>query len=400
MHRRAFCRICGCGLCSVLAGCQTFSQNSTYNQTTRWTQSLSQKLDDFPIIASDRSYLTNGSVIALDNDSGTIASSRYTGITDLSKDGHQLFARRKDGQLFALLADSLTHQWSKSNIIEAPHIGTTKVFAIQRSENAYRLMALDRDTGERIWEFVSPSLMRVTDLTGNYLIMRVLHSSNKRKQGVYALNRETGKKDWFYPLDLHWGPSMVLGDTVIAGSEHVAGRSPKTVGIEVNTGRQNWTFTGSGPRAYPLLGTEQEVYILTAGIEADTYVLDTSKGSVLWRTTMLPHSIGNKFVYLEQEGSVVAAKRSTGSEQWRFDVQARSKYFSPAYPEITYENGHVIVLSGDTVFGLGPKTGDLRWKFVANGPLSQFWAVEKQFLLVGLDRPSPTLYLIEITTPK
>ncbi|MFB6254287.1 MAG: PQQ-binding-like beta-propeller repeat protein [Halobacteriaceae archaeon] len=400
MHRRAFCRICGCGLCSVLAGCQTFSQDPTYKQTTRWTYSLPQKLDDFPIITSDKSYLTNGSVIALDNDSGTITSSRYSGITDLSKDGHQLFARRNDGQLYALLVNSLTQQWSKSNIIEAPHIGTTNVFAIQQSENTYRLIALDRDTGEIIWELVSASLMRVTGLTENYVITRILHSSNKRKQGVYALNRKTGKKVWFYPLDFHWGPSMILGETVIAGSEHVAGRSPKTVGIDVNTGKQKRSFTGSGPRAYPLLGTEQEVYILTAGIEADTYVLDTSSGDVLWTTTMLPHSIGNKFVYLEQEGNIVAAKRSTGSEQWRFDVQSRSRFFSPAYPEIKVENGHVNVLSGNTVFGLAPKTGDLRWKFVAHGPLSQFWAATTQFILVALDRPSPTLYLIEITIPK
>ena len=133
----------------------------------------------------------------------------------------------------------------------------------------------------------------------------------------YALNRNTGKELWSYPVPCVWGGPAVAGGVV-----YFNGQPPDSWLFALNdrTGAVLWAFGG-----YPMNSAPTVVSgVVYFGSDNSVYALNTSTGAALWSYTTgglvwSSPAVANGVVYFGSvDGNVYAVNASTGSLLWSY----------------------------------------------------------------------------------
>ena len=97
-----------------------------------------------------------------------------------------------------------------------------------------RTLALDRHTGQPVWEFHSGWLSSSTPaVTGDAVIFTI------RPGRVVSLNRQTGELRW----DTHLKRPILASPVVVNGTVYIGSSDKNLYALDAATGRQRWAFT-------------------------------------------------------------------------------------------------------------------------------------------------------------
>lgn len=186
-------------------------------------------------------------------------------------------------------------------------------------ERSNRLLALDADSGETMWEFStnggSSSAVTVGPDETVYACCY--------KTGIFAVDGLTGKEKWnFKEDDRGFGmtPALDNDGTLYAGSP-----SGKVYAIDGKTGKKLWDFkTGNEVYSSPLLGKDDTVFV--GSYDKKFYALDKKTGKEKWsvdtgaRILAAPVYGQDDTVYVSSGSKILALDGKDGSEKWRFET--------------------------------------------------------------------------------
>lgn len=187
-----------------------------------------------------------------------------------------------------------------------------------------------------------------------------MNDSYRREREVYAVDRETGDRDWTATLSLGEGWSLkghvVAGDGqvfVSALDPHVAllsgdsewSGTERLFALEAASGAITWQWEPPRKTLSPPAYADGTLYVGEWYPDADTgrlHAVDATDGSIDWtyRTdagAVLAPTVAGDTVYVGQGEAVAAVARADGSRRWRVDVGARA--------------GSIVVV-GDALFAL------------------------------------------------
>lgn len=189
---------------------------------------------------------------------------------------------------------------------------------------------------------------------------------------------------WKHGIGLGWSSFAVSGR--IAVTQEQRGDEEWVTAYDLETGELNWSYAqnrrfseamgGDGPRATPSIANGV-VYALggTGALDA----LSLTNGTSLWSYEALPDGNGNldwgksaSPLYLDEENLVIvtggtsgptvqAVNAQNGESSWTWGTDAAS-YASPIITMIHGER-QVVVVNENTVVGLAPDSGELKWSF-------------------------------------
>jgi outer membrane protein assembly factor BamB len=205
----------------------------------------------------------------------------------------------------------------------------------------------------------------------------------------YQINREALENPlqviWRHPIGLGWSAFAVKGRLAITQEQR--DEEEWVTAYDLETGELQWSYAqarrfseamgGDGPRATPSIHGET-VYALGATGVLDA--LNLADGTHKWSYNALADGAGNitwgksaSPIYLEEPNLVVvtggsdtvptvqAVHAETGETAWTWGTDAAS-YASPILASIHGET-QLISVNENTVVGLVPESGELRWQF-------------------------------------
>jgi outer membrane protein assembly factor BamB len=248
----------------------------------------------------------------------------------------------------------------------------------------HRLLALDRETGEQLWEAstgVGPG--GATAGTNTLVVGDVVVIGDV---DIYAFDRATGEQRWvFQPSDLdETGRDRLSADHETIYASSLYGR---VYAIDAKSGAQRWMtqIPGGAERTSTIdptisdgvvyVGTWHETHPLTGGLAA----LDAATGQILWIHDFTPrspeldsycrsHPVVTELLVIASaaDGRIYGLDRETGDTRW----------VAPAIEGYTYDDLRWLALANSTLIassmtgtatGLDPQTGDLKWSTYLHG---------------------------------
>ncbi len=248
----------------------------------------------------------------------------------------------------------------------------------------HRLVALDRETGEQLWE-ASTGVGPGGTTAGHNTIVRgdliVLGDVN-----IYAFDRTTGEPRWTFQagdLDATGGKRLDADSNNIYATSFTG----RVYAIDARSGTIRWVTqlpggterTSAGdPTVYDgvvYVGTWHETHPLTGGVAA----LDASTGQILWihnfdarnpeldsYCTSHPVVTESLVIASAADGRIYGLDRTTGEARW----------IAPAVDGYTYNDLRWLALSGTTVIatsmsgsamGFDAETGNPLWTTHVHG---------------------------------
>lgn len=261
-----------------------------------------------------------------------------------------LYIGSKSGFLYAIDAETGVERWhvdlGQYIVRSSPAIAGDRIYVT----NGYELIALARDTGERLWsQPISFAGTTSPTLFGNLIFVA------GQLGGVYAFNQETGEQRWH----IQTTGLLFASPTVIDGHVFVANDTGKLIAIHPDSGQIQWKFeAGSGIFAPVAASDGRIVFSTTAGT---TFALEPAHGHVLWRFagggTSGVAIAGDVVIVGGDAGGVSGLSLETGESLWLIPTGATIR----SAPTVS---GNVaIVASGRTLYGLDVATGEQLWTF-------------------------------------
>jgi len=206
-------------------------------------------------------------------------------------------------------------------------------------QHAPRIVALDLNTGKRIWERPVPAGSMLTTIT--HVGDRLVVLSDHLLEGVVP---STGETDWTAELPCE-PPStahFAHGLAVLACAPRTAPGQPHArtpiIGLDMHNGRIQWQITPARAEGWSQMG--QDVY----------YYLDVIR----------------VVAFEPSPGAVVAVDLSTGKALWRRELRDAAGRLAVV--------GETVVVSSFRVVGLSARTGQMKYEKAlgpdpdANGP--------------------------------
>jgi outer membrane protein assembly factor BamB len=216
--------------------------------------------------------------------------------------------------------------------------------------NGYELIALVRETGERMWtQPISFAGTTSPTLFGNMIFVA------GQSGGVYAFHQDTGEQRWH----IQTTGLLFASPTVIDGHVFVANDSGKLIAIHPDSGQIQWKFeAGSGIFAPVAASDGRIIFSTTTGT---TYALEPLHGQILWQFagggTSGVAVAGDVVVVGSDGGGVSGLDADTGEQLWLIPTGATIR----SAPTVS---GNVaIVASGRTLYGLNITAGEQLWTF-------------------------------------
>jgi len=165
---------------------------------------------------------------------------------------------------------------------------------------------------------------------------------------------------------------------VDASGVYVGGDSSQFHAYE-HDGRERWRFSVAGAsRGIHATAALDEEFLYFGAYNGNLYKLRKGDGAPSWILN-LGHAIGaspllsGRFLYVGVElaqpanGFLVKIDRATGQEFWRTELLGEQLHSSPVLDPV---QGHLLFgANNGQLFSVDEKTGRIRWRFSANGPI-------------------------------
>lgn len=261
-----------------------------------------------------------------------------------------LYVGSKSGFLYAIDAHSGVERWNvdlgQYIVRSSPAVDGERIYVT----NGYELIALARETGERVWaQTISFAGTTSPTIHGGMIFVA------GQTGGVYAFNQETGEQRWH----IQTSGLLFASPTVIDGHVFVANDTGKLIAIHPDSGQIQWKFeAGSGVFAPVAASDGRIVFSTTTGT---TFALEPTTGHVLWQFAGGGASgvaiAGDIVIVGGDAGGVSGLSAATGEPLWLIPTGSTIR----SAP--TVSGTVAIVASGRTLYGLDVTTGAQLWTF-------------------------------------
>ena len=180
--------------------------------------------------------------------------------------------------------------------------------------------------------------------------------------------------------------------------------------LDQNTGTIVWNFKVGKHTAEKGIFSSPALHngiVYFGAYDGNVYALDTKSGKELWQydradwvgsSPAISEKLGLLFIGLEfglfrKQGGVAALNLTTGKEIWRAGTP-KLTHSSPLY--IEDENMVVIGSNDATVYAYRAGTGELVWRFNANGDVKASFAYDKKRRLIFFGTLKGVLYALSV----
>lgn len=284
--------------------------------------------------------------------------------------------------------------------------------------------ALDATTGTIRWHVPGEWDLSPVAVGDDAVYLRGTAEAADVRFGLHAVSPTDGSILWTTAVGPRQNDPVLLADdtlvvggnpkpTVRQGSTNYAER-PTVEGVAADDGTVQWRFTPEPDVALPRRAADGAVLVKSWTYaepngppdrdSSTLYALDLADGSERWRvdgaTTRDPYGdhpyesrsvatevVGDGAAYVRlADGTVTARDLADGRERWRFDPREAS-WESPEasresdaavadhQPDLEFDGGDLLVTYADRLAALDPETGARRWEYAAGEPLTRFWTV-------------------------
>lgn len=212
-----------------------------------------------------------------------------------------------------------------------------------------RFYAVDIETGEEKWSFISGTVQSSAAISGGL----VYFGSNDSH--VYALDSVTGVERWRFRT----GSAVPSSPLVLDGVVFLGSQDGRLYALDANTGVDGVVFIGGG--------------------DGQVYAVDVATGKAKWKfgrggsqsdsSPAVAHGIVYIGLHVEEAniaGGFYALDANTGNELWRFITETEKEaFFSPSI------GGELVYVGGNRqLYALDRKTGEPKWSFETKGAVA------------------------------
>jgi outer membrane protein assembly factor BamB len=177
------------------------------------------------------------------------------------------------------------------------------------------IYAIDADTGEKQWEFMTQDSVQGSPTVADGTVYVGSFDSK-----IYALDADSGTKQW----EFETSGSVRSSPTVIDGTLFIGNDDGNVYALDAETGDVEWTYESGGGIIQGPTVWEETVFV--GSKDNSVYALDAETGDVKW-TYETGDSVyssatvwgGGVFVGSD-DGNVYALDTETGEEIWTYDT--------------------------------------------------------------------------------
>ncbi len=176
------------------------------------------------------------------------------------------------------------------------------------------------------------------------------------RDGLHAVERDTGKGEWIYPTGDSVISSPAIGDD---GTIYVGSTDNNLHAVNPDTGEEKWIYpTGGDVISSPAIGDDGTIYVGSKDNYLHAVNPDTGEEKWTYPTggdvISSPAIGGDGTIYVgSNDGNLYAVNPDTGEEEWIFDEPGGPIKSSPAIDE----DGKIYVASEDgNLYAIGDYT--------------------------------------------
>lgn len=182
------------------------------------------------------------------------------------------------------------------------------------------------------------------------------------------------------------GPA-VTGKLVLFGPSGSAGANTKLFAVDVECGKNVWTFDAKGP-LHSLVALDSAHKLAFIGVSGTGLVaVDLANGQEKWRANFEGNafsgpSFADDTVYCGSETELAAFNAADGTEVWRIKRKSPAGSRRPIGHSAIVNKDLVVVNAGLAVEAYERKDGAFKWKYTAAGEGAGFMVAARDVLYV------------------
>ncbi|MPZ97487.1 MAG: PQQ-binding-like beta-propeller repeat protein, partial [Propionibacteriales bacterium] len=270
-----------------------------------------------------------------------------------------------------------------------------------------QLLALDVETGERLWSFGTSEALRGAPAVGDGMVF----VGGGVAGGIHALDAETGAERWSHPtpdrLTVYTQPALV-GDALYAVTGPTDDASDQVIAFDAATGAVKWTRdVGASVFAGPTVG---DGHLLVASADdARLVALDPVTGLEQWSLERSEHddsfiggaSISDGVAYITTthengaDGSVLAIDVTSGELLWEDKDAGDGQGSTPAvYGDVVISGSHSL----GVVVARDRASGKAVWRHSESGPISSSLLVSGDGYVVAGSQLDNSVFALDAAT--
>lgn len=322
-----------------------------------------------------------------------VLASWHSGTVGLGSDGSDRW-RREDGAAIALFAHGNAYLSADGGVV-----------------------AVDPSTGAERWRMLGAERLVPAAVDDDAVYLRGFANAGDPRRGLHAVASGNGALRWSRPVGPRDNNAVLHADgTLVVGGypEPVRQRAgetypdhPTVEGVAAAGGAVRWRVTPDADLALPRRAADGAVLLKTwtfvqpnggPDVESSTLrALDLADGSERWRVegtaprtplgqerfesaSVATEVVGAGAAFVRTaDGRVTARELSDGRERWRFEPgtasDGRTVVVTSHQPDLAFDGGDLLVAAGDRLVALDPETGRRRWEYAAGEPLTRFFTV-------------------------
>lgn len=267
-----------------------------------------------------------------------------------------------DRKLHAIALSGGAERWQidLNGSFFSPAVMDGTVFVRAESGNDGYVIALQADSGAKLWQYKFPAVGSAYDNIGGHVTSPVVASGLLivgAAETIVALDTHSGREVWTYTTEF-----PVISSVSIANETLYAADFSRLYALDLKTGQERWRFDHGQLALYfaPIL-VEDEVAI--AGYDT-IYLLDRNTGKVVWSkrfddTQVIPAGASEDAIYVKSTNRFWALDRISGNVRWNY---AATNFVS--LPAITRDQIYVVTRSdgGSQIRALAQADGQELWR--------------------------------------
>lgn len=217
---------------------------------------------------------------------------------------------------------------------------------------------------------------------------------------MYAIDLETGNQKWKYPGEYGLHGSIKTTPAIYDGNIYFGGGDGNLYCLDASTGAFKWAYATRGPiRCQPVI-VDGTVYF---GSDDDSiYAVDAESGELTWNNPLTgkdDFSLGiavNSGIIIAScmDGVTCGVTASNGRCRWMFRMTSVPLFTSPIL-----DDNIAVVTAGDSVYGVGAKSGQLRWSLTLPAEAAATPATDGKTLYVPCRDKNLYAYSIQVRRP-
>ncbi len=207
---------------------------------------------------------------------------------------------------------------------------------------------------------------------------------------AYALDRATGEKLWEFNSRSIFDSSPA----VFEGTVYVGAQDGNLYALDANKGSVRWKFHTGGPIESSPNIRDGVLYI--GSDDANVYAIRLADRALMWQygtagAVKSTPALWRGMCYVASTDGYLYAIDNTGNLRWRTSLGSTPCFSSPSI-----EGGKVIVGAGYNLVAVDARSGQRRWTFITGGLVTGSPAVFERFVYIGSEDTS--VYAISAAT--